>query len=322
MRGEVGKLNAYDYTSLLMSLFFRQPLEIEIKFDNEESREIVDTKPRHGNSAHKLTPLYAQNETVSGSVILRPRDGRRVEHNGVKVRFVGAIEQLHKEKVIDSNDFMSWTHELSGPDELRNAETLNFEFKNVEKQYESYQGMKIRLRYYVQVTVYTRSSECTQDRDLWVYHYTPVPTNQHVVTLDIGIENCLHIEFEYAKSHFSLTDTIVGRIFFLVVRLKLKTMEISLIRKETSGIGSNTVNESEVIVRYETMDGTPVRGEQIPIRMHLSGYDLVPTMKDINKKFSVRTYLSLVLIDESGRRYFKQSELFLYREDPKSELEM
>ena len=36
------------------------------------------------------------------------------------------------------------------------------------------------------------------------------------------------------------------------------------------------------------MDGAPVRGESIPIRVFLAGYDLTPTMRDINKKFSVR----------------------------------
>lgn len=33
---------------------------------------------------------------------------------------------------------------------------------------------------------------------------------------------------------------------------------------------------------------------------------MTPTMRDINKKFSVRYYLNLVLIDEEERRYFKQ----------------
>ena len=58
--------------------------------------------------------------------------------------------------------------------------------------------------------------------------------------------------------------------------------------------------------RYEIMDGAPVKGESIPIRVFLAGYDLTPTMRDINKKFSVRYYLNLVLVDEEDRRYFKQ----------------
>lgn len=59
-------------------------------------------------------------------------------------------------------------------------------------------------------------------------------------------------------------------------------------------------------VRYEIMDGAPVKGESIPIRVFLAGYDVTPTMRDINKKFSVRYYLNLVLVDEEDRRYFKQ----------------
>ena len=54
------------------------------------------------------------------------------------------------------------------------------------------------------------------------------------------------------------------------------------------------------------MDGAPVRGETIPIRLFLGGFELTPTFRDVNKKFSTRYYLNLVLIDEESRRYFKQ----------------
>ncbi|CCJ29347.1 unnamed protein product, partial [Pneumocystis jirovecii] len=48
------------------------------------------------------------------------------------------------------------------------------------------------------------------------------------------------------------------------------------------------------------MDGQPARGETIPIRLFLGGFDLTPTFRDVNKKFSTRYYLSLVLIDEAA----------------------
>jgi hypothetical protein len=47
-------------------------------------------------------------------------------------------------------------------------------------------------------------------------------------------------------------------------------------------------------------------GETIPIRLFLGGFDLTPTFREVNKKFSTRYYLNLVLIDEENRRYFKQ----------------
>jgi vacuolar protein sorting-associated protein 26 len=54
-------------------------------------------------------------------------------------------------------------------------------------------------------------------------------------------------------------------------------------------------------------DSFPVLvGETIPIRLFLGGFELTPTFRDVNKKFSTRYYLNLVLIDEENRRYFKQ----------------
>lgn len=76
--------------------------------------------------------------------------------------------------------------------------------------------------------------------------------------------------------------------------------------------------ENETIAKYEIMDGAPVKGESIPIRVFLAGYDLTPTMRDINKKFSVRYFLNLVLMDTEDRRYFKQQEIILWRKSDKA----
>lgn len=83
-------------------------------------------------------------------------------------------------------------------------------------------------------------------------------------------------------------------------------MEIAIIKRETTGTGPHMFTENETIAKYEIMDGAPVRGESIPIRVFLAGYELTPTMRDINKKFSVRYFLNLVLMDTEDRRYFKQ----------------
>ncbi len=35
--------------------------------------------------------------------------------------------------------------------------------------------------------------------------------------MEVGIEDCLHIEFEYNKGSYQLKDTVVGKIYFLLV---------------------------------------------------------------------------------------------------------
>ena len=37
------------------------------------------------------------------------------------------------------------------------------------------------------------------------------------VQMEVGIEDCLHIEFEYDKNKYHLKDTVVGKIYFLLV---------------------------------------------------------------------------------------------------------
>jgi vacuolar protein sorting-associated protein 26 len=54
-------------------------------------------------------------------------------------------------------------------------------------------------------------------------------------------------------------------------------------------------------------------GESIPVRLFLTPYELTPTYRNINNKFSVKYYLNLVLVDEEDRRYFKQQEITIYR---------
>lgn len=45
-------------------------------------------------------------------------------------------------------------------------------------------------------------------------------------------------------------------------------------------------------------------GETIPIRLFLGGFDLTPTFREVNKKYSTRYYLSLVLIDEGAYSHY------------------
>ncbi|CAG8526405.1 31390_t:CDS:2, partial [Racocetra persica] len=110
-----------------------------------------------------------------------------------------------------------------------------------------------------------RLTDIVNEKDIWVYSYRMPSDSNSSIKMEVGIEDCLHIEFD------------------------------------------------ETITKFEIMDGAPVRGETIPIRLFLGGFELTPTFRDVNKKFSTRYYLNLVLVDEENRRYFKQQEITIYR---------
>ena len=165
---------------------------------------------------------------------------------------------------------------------------------------------------------------------MWVQFMGTPPASNEAIKMEVGIEDCLHIEFEYERRAYHLLDTITGKIHFLLVRIKIKHMELAVIRRETSGEGvaaaaaqqqaassqsNNIFTETQTLIKYEIMDGAPVKDEVIPVRLSLAGIpaDLTPTYTAVNNRFSVRYFLNLVLVDEEDRRYFKQQEIILWR---------
>ncbi|CAH1129691.1 unnamed protein product [Ceutorhynchus assimilis] len=298
-----------------MSFFgFGQSAEIDVYLDGQETRKTAEVKTEDGKKERLL--LYYDGETVIGKVnVSLKKPGSKLEHQGIKIEFIGQIEMFYDRG--NHHEFISLVKELARPGEMIAHTSYPFEFSNVEKPFEVYTGGNVRLRYFLRVTIIRRLADIVKELDIAVHTLCSYPEMNNSIKMEVGIEDCLHIEFEYNKSKYHLKDVIVGKIYFLLVRIKIKHMEIAIIKRETTGSGPNTFTDNITIAKYEIMDGAPVRGESIPIRVFLAGYDLTPTMRDINKKFSVRYFLNLVLMDTEDRRYFKQQEITLWRRGDK-----
>jgi len=170
--------------------------DIEINLHGEDSRKLVEVKVDKDKKAKY--PLYFDGESVGGKVLIRVKDGKKVEHQGIKIEWVGHIELFYDRG--NHYEFSSLSQELAAPGELRQSAAFEFEFKNVEKQYESYFGINVKLRYFVRVTIARRLSDIIKEKDVWVYSYRMPPEINNSIKMEVGIEDCLHIEFEYNKS--------------------------------------------------------------------------------------------------------------------------
>ena len=114
------------------------------------------------------------------------------------------------------------------------------------------------------MTIVRRLTDMTKELDLAVHTLATYPEMNNPIKMEVGIEECLHIEFEYNKSKYHLKDVIVGKIYFLLVRIKIKHMEIAIIKRETTGSGPNTFHENETIAKYEIMDGLQFEAKVFP----------------------------------------------------------
>ncbi|VDP77472.1 unnamed protein product [Echinostoma caproni] len=286
-----------------------QHVDIRIALENEDNRKKEELRMEDGQ-VYPL-PIYYDGETVSGNVLIGMKRGKSLEHQGIRIEFLGVID-FYTDRG-NRDEFIALSQDLARPGILSQPTTYPFEFSHIEKPHESYCGTNVRLRYLLRVTVQRRMTDLTTEREILVHAPARYLEPDTGIQMEVGIEDSLHIEFEYNKSKYHLQDVIVGKIYFLLVRVKIKNMEIQILKRETLGSGPNSYSDSETLAKYEIMDGAPVRGESIPIRLFLHGYSLTPTMRDVNRKFSVRFFLNLVLLDEEDRRYYKQQEIVLYR---------
>jgi hypothetical protein len=291
---------------------------MKLTFAEQESLPTVRVPSDDDRRIDKLY-LFAADQGISGQVeVIMPPNTKKIDHNGIKAELVGQIELAYDRG--NHYVFFSTTKDLDGPGTLTQDCSFNFEFSDPEgndKKYESYDGINVRLRYFIRIRITRSYSSISKEFDFAVQKIQAPPEVNNELKMEVGIEDCLHIEFEYDLSKYHLKDVIRGKIFFLLVRIKIKHMELQILKRESTGSGPNLYNETEVITKYEIMDGAPIKGENVPIRLFLEPYDLTPTFRTIHNKFSVKYYLNLVLVDEEERRYFKQQEITIWRKELK-----
>jgi len=291
-------------------VFSGQICTVDLALDVDPSRKTAPlTKDRRGERGY----IYTDGEDVCGSAIVQVRPGKKLDHQGIKVELVGQVDMINDKS--SSYDFFSITKDLEPPGALFETKRYTWRFGSVDKQNETYYGTNARLRYFVRLIVIRNyAANVTKELDFAVQNlYTPPEVN-NTIKMEVGIEDCLHIEFEYDKASYHMKDVVVGKVYFLLVRIKIKHMELNVVRKETAGqSGAPQQTDSDTLTKFEIMDGAPVKDQCIPVRLYLTGFDLSPTYKNVQNKFSCKYFLNLVLVDEEDRRYFKQQEITIYR---------
>ena len=197
------------------------------------NRKRISIKEKNGDMT-KL-PTFNDRENVTGKVIINLNKTKKMEHTGIKIELVGLIENLQDKKNVSR--FISLAKDLEPPGSLSTEITnLPFSFSSVEKQFETYRGNNMQVRYLLRVTLSTKMRTFTYDQEFGVIN----PQQDSVmlkendpIRLEVGIEDWLHLIFEINRSKFYLKDCITGHVVFKKVSIRLKSMELQLIKRET-----------------------------------------------------------------------------------------
>lgn len=177
---------------------------------------------------------------MTGKVILNLNKLKKLEHTGIKIELTGLIEQTNDKKNISR--FITMTRDLEPAGIITNEITnISFEFKNVEKQYETYRGNNILVKYTLRVTVLSKMRQVSQETEFAVINPKDINTisvETDPIKLEVGIEDWLHLIFDVHRNKFHLRDCLTGQVTFKKVSIRLKSMELQIIKKETIGAGN------------------------------------------------------------------------------------
>ena len=109
-------------------------------------------------------PTFYGLEPIKGTIQILLNNSKKINHSGIKIELIGQIDihvnDNNEENTININNdnqfnrFLSLTNNISNQGVLNKELNLyNFEFKGIEKQYDSYRGKKFSIKYILLVTV-------------------------------------------------------------------------------------------------------------------------------------------------------------------------
>lgn len=300
-------------------------LKIDLDGKTEDKKvKVVDCYDQVSERLH----LFGAKEPIKGRVLLTP-SGASYAHRGVTVELVGVVTTIRE--VEEKVTFLRQERHFE-PDTVRQPTPFEFTF-SAPKLHESYRGIYAKVAYFVQATVKQRFVDAFVKEEVWVHGVDEAlseaqpDASEHMnyfretcfgpesIAMDVGVDNVLHIEFRYDKKIFHMTERVLGKVTFKVADMEIAYGEVGLVRKEFLHPGkSEETMEQETLQKFEVMDGTPIVGEVVPIRLYLKSIPrLTPTYLNVENIFSVRYFVNLVLVSQEGKRYFKQQEIQLYR---------
>jgi vacuolar protein sorting-associated protein 26 len=214
---------------------------VDIIVNEIQGRKKMTLKEKSGESV-KL-PVFYDREDVSGKVIINLNKLKKLEHSGIKIELSGLIEQVNDKKNVSR--FITITRDLEPVGIISSEITnLNFEFKNVEKQFETYRGNNIIVKYTLKVIVLSKMRQATQEIEFGVINprdSSILDSENDPIKLEVGIEDWLHLIFDVHRNKFGLRGCITGQVTFKKVSIRLKSMELQIIKKETIGAGKYNI---------------------------------------------------------------------------------
>lgn len=283
----------------------------------------VEFTPPKINEKYRLpyffpgSAIFCQGDYIKGKIF----PSVDVSFTTIEANLLGQI----RVKSDDHLDLFYKVHfNLNHKGKIKANEFKEFQFEPSNVTVPSYYGTHYDVRYIVQILL-INNEKVVMTADAPIYFLICEPPPEQIIPLksEIGIQELLHIELVIQNPIFDVSNCLIGKIYFLKVRMRIVEMFLQIHRVEIFENGVSSSKFTSLVANFELMDGSPVRGSEIPFRIHLSGVKLWPYPKESKNNLQVTYRIRFLLIDEEGKKYYKDitkniSRLCVGSDEPKT----
>ena len=267
-----------------------------------------------GNERYRLPyfadkpPIFVDANNITGKVEISLKPGQQISHSDITISIIG---QFRTKETNSLEIFYQKTNILIPQGTITNNLSMQFLIDPIISNIPSYYGTNYDAIYSVQLKI----NSYTFDEPFYYLMLTPPPNDlpDGYSKTEIGIQGILQIDTFFKNFFFDVTDTVYGLMYFHLVKIRIVNVYFQVQRWETYKTKFSKVSKRCTVASVEVLDGTPVRGDLIPIRCFMPGIEAWPYPRNANANLTVKYRIRLLFIDENGKHYYKELGISVFR---------
>lgn len=280
----------------------------------------INTSPLFTSYAREVLeterPVVVMDESISGSYqISLSNSNKTVSHYGIRLSVVGEFRSYDNEIY---GQFFNRYIEIQPAGVISSSLNGSFNFDKLNLPTATYYGNTLQAVYSVQILIKKLSSfVVVRESQFYVVGFdvkAPVKVSRNV----IGISNLLRFEIYLPNEQVECNSTLVGQIYFVLVKIKIVSLYLQIIKEEFYDDEKYRIRNETILGDFQLLDGSPARGTQVPFRIFLKSLNFSRFLNFSGSQLMSRTIAKVVLTDSDNQVYSKQLNVSFVLTEPEN----
>jgi vacuolar protein sorting-associated protein 26 len=251
----------------------------------------------------KDVPVLTQGDQIGGIVRILVNGVDSYGHLGIELNVIQQYKSKINNEVLER--FCIEKKVIANRGSIPSSYKTQFTLYAIKFPMSSYSGLNIDVSFSLEVRIKQRFVDIVKDFEFGVLLFDEKPANFASVAIPIDFDGLFSMEAFFPANFCDSMGCLIGTMVFKHVSVKIVKMMISVLTFEEYSGRAGKISKSGVVKEFELMDGSPVVGERIPIRLFLGEMRLGREVRAFqDTELSVKHQLRICVTDHGDKNYF------------------